>query len=74
MNQDLIEVECQLPMNYDILKSQRSVHYKYVVNTSSHKGEYEYLHGAPGSSSIKNRSFRVTTQEAERGIKLINQL
>ena len=71
VNQDVIEVECRLTMNYDILESQTSVHYKYVVNTSSQKFEYEYLHGAPGSDSIKNRCFKVTRQDAERGMKLI---
>ena len=71
MNQDVIEVECRLTMNYDILKSQTSVHYKYYVNISSRKDEYEYLHDAPGGGSIKNRCLKVTRQEAERGMKLI---
>ena len=75
MNQGVIEVECRLTMNYDILKSQTSVHYKYVVNTSTRKGgEYEYLHGTPGGDGIKNRCFKVTRQEAERGMKLISNV
>ena len=72
MNQDVIEVECRLTMNYDILEPMTSVHYKYYVNTSSHKGgEYEYLHDAPGGEGIKNRCLKVTRQEAERGMMLI---
>ena len=55
VNQGVIEVECQLTMNYDILKSQTSVHYKYFINTSSHEGEYEYLHDAPGVGDIKKQ-------------------
>ena len=71
VNQDVIEVQCRLLMNYDILESQTSVYYKYFVNTSSRKGEYEYLYDAPGGSGIKNRCFKVTRQDAERGMKLI---
>ena len=70
VKQNVIEVECQLPMNFDILEPQKCVHYKYYVNTSSRKGKYEYLHDAPGGG-IKNRCFKVTRQEAERGMKLI---
>lgn len=62
-NEELLEYECELSMDSDILKG--SVAYKYCVQESKQKECYERIYGSPGSN-IVNRCLRLTKLELER--------
>ena len=67
----LLEVECSIEIDLNILKDQNILLYKYFIaecprhtDAETDKKCYEYLHGAPGGDKIKNRVFWVPKDEA----------
>ena len=62
MNEEFLEFECHLKLDYDVLRGTGSP-YKYCVYRTNHVDEFEYLHGVPspqGQRDINwNRCLRV---------------
>ena len=65
-NEELFRYRCQLSMDSDILKDQKTIYYKYVVHSSKEEKEddFEFLHGAPESKTrVLNRCLKVPMME-----------
>lgn len=69
----MIEAECALHVDLDILKNEEAVLYKYYISDTNERGYnpeqdkacYEYLHGAPYSGEYyTNRVLWVPKKEA----------
>ena len=62
VNEELLEFECHLKLDYDILRGTK-IPYKYYVYGTNHSVEFEYLHGAlpqrQRDYNIRNRCLRV---------------
>ena len=61
VNEDLLEFECHLKLDIDVLRGS-GIAYKYCVYGTNYADEFEYLHGAPTQrwkDHIRNRCLRV---------------
>lgn len=61
----LLEMECTLAINSELLDHEAPLFYKYIV-TSQHKGDslpYEFLHGAQGGGRIVDRKLFIPKEK-----------
>ena len=60
MNEEFLEFECHLKLDFDVLRGTE-IPYKYCVHGTDHANELEYLHGKPaqGWRDYRNRCLRV---------------
>ncbi len=61
MNEEFLELECHLKLDFDVLRGS-GIPYKYCVHGTNHANEFEYLHGAPPQGWMyhnMNRCLRV---------------
>ena len=66
VSKEILEFECDLKFNFDVLEGQE-IPYKYCVCGTNCDNKFEYLHGAPPqhNGGYRNRCLRANNKTGQ---------